>query len=292
MPKGRATIPSGEMRKIRNVEPKNHLCCPPPIRWAGGKRSLASRLQQFLPTKYQSYYEPMLGSGALFFSAVPERAFLADINDELINFYRILKSQPRSLYARLQGFNPSEATYYSLRAVSPLTSVGRAARFFCLIRLSWNGLYRVNRQGRFNVPFGGRTPTRLLTLERTLAASRALQDARLRRGDFQRTTVTIEAGDFIYFDPPYPKGASKGNGFARYSATGFTLADHKRLARYAAQLADRGVHVLITEGARKEILQLFSEAFYITFVRNPSLIAADTEFRRDAYEAILTSYRV
>ncbi len=142
------------------------------------------------------------------------------------------------------------------------------------------------------MPYGGREPKQLLPFETAQVASEALRNARLVCGDFERTTVGIKQGDFVYFDPPYPRGASKGNGFARYTATGFTPDDHKRLAHYAAQLADRGVYVLVTETARKEVLRLYSKAFYVTFIRQPSLIAADSECRRDAYEVILTSYQV
>lgn len=234
----------------------------------------------------------MVGSGALFFSLIPERAFLADINCELINFYRVLSNQPQKLYDAVHGFTPDKEAYYSLRASCPTDPLGRAARFFYLVRLSWNGLYRVNKEGAFNVPYGGRKPKQLLSFEAVQAASKALKNARLLRGDFQWTTLGIKSEDFVYFDPPYPKGASKGNGFSRYSSTGFTLDDHKRLAQYGAQLADKGVHVLVTEAARKEILKFYSESFYVTFVRTASLIAADSEFRREVYEAILTSYRV
>lgn len=234
----------------------------------------------------------MLGSGALFFSLAPRRAFLADINCELINFYRVLRSRVYRLHAALQPLLANKQTYYGLRASNPGSSLDRAARFFYLVRLSWNGLYRVNKRGCYNVPYGGRRPNELLPLQRAVAASRVLRNARLACGDFEITTSGIKRGDLVYFDPPYPKGAFENDGFSRYSATCFTLDDHNRLARHAADLADRGVHVLVTEAARKEILRFYSKAFRITLVRNPSLIAASSESRRDAYEAILTSYRV
>lgn len=268
------------------------VSCVPIIRWAGGKRSLVPRLRQFMPNSFHSYYEPMLGSGALFFSVLPRRPHLADINCELMNFYEVLGRQPLALYSRLSALRSSKVLYCSFRKHNPSHPLDRAVRFFYLIRLSWNGLYRVNKNGRFNVPFGGRRPKRLLTLQEALAASRALKGARLMCGDFRRTTAGIRPGGFVYFDPPYPKGSVDRDGFARYSATGFTLDDHKQLANYASRLADRGVHVLVTEAARKEILQLYSGAFHVTLIRTPSLIAAASEHRRDAYEAVLTSYSV
>lgn len=272
--------------------PQSTVDQKPLIRWAGGKRSLADRLSRFLPTTYARYYEPMIGGGALFFAVNPKRAVLADINPELMNFYKILKNHPSELHTVFRRFRANKKSYYVVRAQKLTSSIRRAARLLYLIRLSWNGLYRVNRQGYFNVPYSYRRPKQLLTVERLLSASKVLKGARLVCGDFEISTADIEPEDFVYFDPPYPKGAASGNGFARYSATGFTLEDHRRLARYASKLADRGAHVMITEACRKEILNLYSRSFHQILVRNRSLIAGDSTARRDAYEAVLTSYRV
>lgn len=263
----------------------------PLIRWAGGKRLIIPRLLDFSPGSYGTYFEPMLGSGALFFALRPTSAVLADINPDLINFYTVIKTKSSDFYEAIGQLRASKTSYYRLRDSYPSSSVGRAARFFYLIRLSWNGLYRVNRQGAFNVPFGGRRPNRLITLEAILAASRALEAASLRCGDLEETTRVAKAGDLVYLDPPYPKGAANGKGFARYSQTGFTLEDHKRLARSAAELAERGVLVCITEARRKEILCFYSSSFYRRHIRTSSMIAANSKFRRNTYEVVLTSYR-
>jgi len=262
------------------------------IRWAGSKRLLVNRLVQFLPRKFRCYYEPMAGSGALFFYLQPQQAVMGDINHELINFYRVVKQQPCELYRTICRLPANKKTYLALREENPHSLLRRAVRFYYLIRLSWNGLYRVNRQGYFNVPFGGRRPITLLSREKTLSISKALTGARILCGDFMSTTASSKSGDFVYFDPPYPRGSYEGNGFARYSKTGFSLEEHKRLADYAARLADRDIHVMVTEAVRKEILKLYSRDFRMQIVRNASLIAADGDMRRDAYEAILTSYTV
>lgn len=264
----------------------------PLIRWAGGKRLIVPRLTRFLPRKFGTYFEPMVGSGALFFALNPSSAVLADVNPELINFYQIIKSRPNHFYRAIQPLRASKAKYYRLRATSPSSPLGRAVRFFYLIRLSWNGLYRVNRTGDFNVPFGGRRPKELVSLPAILSTSSALRNVRLLCGDFKTTTALAKPDDLIYFDPPYPRGAVGDNGFARYAKERFNLEDHRRLADHAAELADRGVHVLVTEAGRKGFLKLYSKAFYIHLLRSPSLIAATNSSRRDAYEAILTSYRV
>jgi DNA adenine methylase len=265
--------------------------CLPVFRWAGGKRLLLPRLSRCLPPTFGRYFEPMVGAGALFFHLQPRRAFLGDLNPELMNFYYVLQRRPHDLYRAITRLRSSKRVYYALRILSPASRLARAARFFYLVRLSWNGLYRVNRLGRFNVPYGGRRPRNLVILPRLLAASDALQNAFLRTGDLLRTTRDARVGDLVYFDPPYPRGAQNGGGFDRYASRFFRLDDHRRLAEHAIRLARSGIHVLVTEAARKEILALYSRDFYVTLVRTKSLIAAKGGDRRQSYEAILTSYR-
>ena len=262
----------------------------PLIRWAGGKRLIVRRLTESLPPTFNTYFEPMAGSGALFFALRPQSAVLADVNPELINFYQVIKNRPNHFYHAIKRLNPSKTTYYRLRATSPSSPVARAVRFFYLIRLSWNGLYRVNKKGQFNVPFGGRRPKELVTLPEILGASHALRKTRLCCGDFARTTAQAKAGDLVYFDPPYPKGAVLENGFARYHQTGFTLDDHKRLSEYATALAKRGVYVVITEAATAQIRRFYENTFHIQAIKSNSLIAADSNFRRISYELVMTSY--
>lgn len=264
----------------------------PLIRWAGGKRSIANKLHDFLPKTFGTYFEPMVGGGALFFSLDPERAVLADVNPELINLYKVIRSEPFNFYRRIRRLRASKAAYYRLRDWYPSEPLDKAVRFFYLIRLSWNGLYRVNRKGRFNVPFGGRYPSKLVSLQLILAASQALQKARLRHGDFQKTTATARAEDLVYMDPPYPKGAVADNGFDRYYKTKFTLDEHKRLAAHARRLADKGVYVLMTEAPTEKILGLYDGEFNIQLVQSQSLIAANSESRRCVNEAVITSYDV
>jgi len=264
----------------------------PLIRWAGGKRLIVHRLTHFLPRTFGTYFEPMLGSGALFFALRPSSSVLADVNLELVNFYKVVKSAPLNFYRAIHPLRATKTGYYRLRQTSPSSRLARAARFFYLIRLSWNGLYRVNRKGEFNVPFGGRRPKELITLLAILGASQTLRKARLLCGDFEITTALAKPGDLVYFDPPYPKGASSDNGFARYHETGFTLEDHKRLSAHARTLAKRGVHVLVTEAATRHIRTLYEDDFNVRLVRSRSLIAASSDCRRAVYEAVITSYPV
>lgn len=264
----------------------------PVIRWAGGKRLIVSRLLDFLPKTFGTYFEPMIGSGALFFALGPRRAVLADVNPELMNFYKVIQTDPRLFYSAISLLRASRSRYYQLRKADPSSQLNRAVRFFYLIRLSWNGIYRVNREGKFNVPFGGRSPKELVTLEAIEKASRALKKVHLLCGDFEETTATARAGDLVYLDPPYPKGAVTDNGFDRYHKTKFTLDDHKRLHDHAQRLAARGVYVLMTEAPTRDIIGLYDGQFNIELVKSTCLIAADSESRGFVNEAVITSYKI
>jgi len=264
----------------------------PIIRWAGGKRLIVPTLQSLLPQKYGCYFEPMLGGGALFFASRPNHAVLADINPELINFYSVIKRTPHQFWQTVEGLRALKKTYKSFRKSAPSSSLERAIRFFYLIRLSWNGIYRVNRQGKFNVPFGRRRPKTLITRKAIFAASAALRGVHLLCGDFKETTANVKADDFVYLDPPYPKGAESNNGFDRYHETRFTLEQHKKLATHAEKLADRGAYVLVTESASEELIAFYNKRFKVNLIESRSLIAADSESRGFVSEAIITSYEV
>jgi len=262
----------------------------PLIRWAGGKRSIVPTLQSFLPKKYGCYFEPMLGGGALFFAIRPNKAVIADINPDLVNFYSVIKRKPHQFWQAAEELHALKTKYKSFRKSSPSSSLERATRFFYLIRLSWNGIYRVNRQGKFNVPFGGRRPKTLITREAIVAASEALRGARLLCGDFEKTTAEVKVDDLVYLDPPYPKGAEANNGFDRYHETRFILEEHKRLAAYAEKLADRGAYILITESGSEDVIALYNKRFKVHLIESRSLIAADSGSRGKVYEAVITSY--
>lgn len=262
----------------------------PLIRWAGGKRVLIHKLVRYVPKEFGTYYEPMVGGGALFFALKPPQAVLSDVNKDLMNFYAVVNRHPRALYSLISRLRAYRRNYYKVREWSPADPLSQAVRFFYLVRLSWNGLYRVNKAGHFNVPFGGRKPKELISWNRLHCASQSLQAAQLRSGDFEDTVRMAKRNDFVYLDPPYPKGASDGNGFSRYSATGFTTEDHERLAVCAQRLAKRGVFVLLTEAAQKDILRLYPANFHIRLLRTRSLIAAQSDYRGEVREAIITSY--
>lgn len=185
----------------------------PPLRWAGGKSGIVKDLISLMPARYTRYVEPMAGSAALFFGAKPERALLADVNEDLINYFTILRNDLDRLTSSLFKMTASKDKYYSLREQQPSDFMERAIRFAYLNRLCWNGVYRVNSLGMFNVPIGSRLP-KVLWIERHLReCSRVLFKAELFHSTVLDTLARSEPNDFFFIDPPYPKGANAVGNF-------------------------------------------------------------------------------
>jgi DNA adenine methylase len=264
----------------------------PCLRWAGGKRRQLAYLEPLVPTEYNRYFEPMVGAAALFLRLQPSQAILGDSNAELIGFYEVLRDNTEELIARLRRFKASEKGYYEVRAMEPICPIDRAARFAFLNRLAWNGVYRVNKEGKFNVPFGKRIPSEMWDYPNLRAMARALKTASLFRGDFEECTAAAESGDFVFIDPPYPRGANDGMGFNRYTTRFFSYEDHERLARSASDLVSRGVLVMIAESAHPDISTLYSERFNRLTIEGKALIAGKAEARRTVRELLLYSYEV
>jgi DNA adenine methylase len=190
-----------------------HVATPPseesgnrlsPFRWAGSKRKVLSSLAHFWAPHFLRYVEPFAGSASLYFRLRPTQALLGDINNDLIVAYRVIQDNPYALASALARFNPSQETYYHLRDHSGVsTAIERAARFIFLNRYCFNGLYRTNNEGKFNVPWGGKKTGKLPSLELLRAYSHQLQGARFIAGDFETTLTSVRPGDFVYLDPPY-----------------------------------------------------------------------------------------
>ena len=207
-----------------------------------------------------------------------------------MNFYAVLRHQSEELLSRLERLSASEELYYQFRRTIQKSPMERAVRFLYLNRLCWNGIYRVNKQGHFNVPFGSRIPEELWDLDNLRLAASCLSYAELQVGDFEDCVDAASEGDFVFFDPPYPKGASQGNGFHMYTRSGFSYEDHVRLSNRARELKSRGVYVLVTETTVPSILDLFKGEFTIHLVPGKSLIAASGKDRKHIQEAIILGY--
>lgn len=251
--------------------------CRPFLRWAGGKSRLLRHLRPYLPTQLACYYEPFLGGGAVFFemrSRARGQAVIADLNEELINCWREVRDRPTELLAELVDYEgmDTEAAYYAVRGGEvPVTSSARAARFLYLNQTAWNGLWRVNRWGRFNVPWGAR-PFRGFAEEELLAVSAALVDVDIRAADFRDVLEEPVAGDFVYLDPPYLP-LSDTSKFHLYTEKRFRQPDLVVLAELCAQLTERGVYWVLSNRDTPLVRELFAGATIASFTTRRSVAA-------------------
>ncbi|HEX2879449.1 MAG TPA: DNA adenine methylase [Polyangiaceae bacterium] len=226
----------------------------PILKWAGGKSRLVPRILQLLPERMETYYEPFAGGAAVLFSLAHaqrfERAVLSDRNRDLVDVYRAVKTKVRSLIGLLETYSHNRDEYYRIRALDPATLdlVERAARIIYLNRTGYNGLYRVNSSGRFNVPFGRYKDPKFCDPPRLLAAAQVLKPVRLEVADFEEICSQAKAGDGVYFDPPYLP-VSRTSSFAAYHHETFSTEDHERLARAFARLEAKGVATLLSNSS-------------------------------------------
>jgi DNA adenine methylase len=236
----------------------------PFIKWAGGKRQLLNKLLSKVPSNATIYHEFFLGGGALFFELYNQgrikKAVLSDINPLLMNAYSVVKENPAELLQELKKKKYSNTTeaFYSIREWEPTNSIEKASRFIYLNKTAFNGLYRENKSGKFNVPFGKYTNPRIVDEQNIEAVSKALKNAKLLCGDFSEITKHAKKGDFAYFDPPYFPLKDKAS-FTSYHSSNFILSDQQRLKKTFDELNKKGVNVLLSNSNTDVIANLFSD---------------------------------
>jgi DNA adenine methylase len=261
----------------------------PFLKWPGGKRALLPGLSDLLPKSFGRYFEPFLGGGALYFHLRPKRALLADKNIELIGCYTVLRDHPDELIRRLRRLRNDADTYYRVRRSLPRSEVSKAARFMYLANLSFNGIYRVNFEGHFNVPYGHRAGRPVFDADRLRRSSRTLQGVKLVPDDFEVAVRTARATDLVYLDPPYTV-AHSNNGFIRYNAKLFSWDDQQRLARVASDLAARGCHVIVSNASHPPIRALYP-GFSVYELERRSNISARAASRTQISEYVFATAR-
>jgi DNA adenine methylase len=235
----------------------------PVLKWAGGKSRSLPHILAELPDAIDTYYEPFVGGAAVFFALASagrfRRAVLGDGNPELIEVYKALKEGTEGVISALSGFKYEESEYYRVRALDPATldRAERAARVIFLNKTGYNGLYRVNSRGEFNVPFGRYKNPKFCDPDNLRAASRALSRVRIVVGDFERTCREAKRGDAVYFDPPYDP-VSKTANFTSYHKDEFGRVQHEQLADVFGRLAKRGVSVVLSNSDTELTRKLFS----------------------------------
>lgn len=231
----------------------------PFLKWAGGKTQLLSELLSKVPERYGNYIEPFIGGGALFFAVQPRSGVIADSNPELVNAYRCIADNVEEVIEHLRTFTNSETEYYRVRTekFSDLEPSYAAARTIYLNRTCYNGLYRVNKRGQFNVPFGRYKNPKICQPENLRAASAALQGVKIVCGDYKTVLNELaKPGDFVFLDPPYLP-ISKYSDFQRYTKEQFFEEDHRELADEVKRLQKLGCHVVLTNSNHPLVHELY-----------------------------------
>lgn len=259
----------------------------PFLRWAGGKRWAIAAIRSVIPSEYGRYIEPFVGGGAVFFGLRPPRAIISDLNSDLMDAYRSVRDNPEVVVRRLVGLTHDRTTFERMKTAAPRATLGRAVRLLYLNRLSWNGLYRVNSRGEYNVPFSLRRPFSSADGEVIRAASRLLRSAEITDGDFESIALRASGGDVVFLDPPYTV-THRDNGFLLYNERIFSWSDQERLARTARELVRRGAWVVLTNADHPAVKVLY-KGFDIRPLRRNSVLAADPSRRRAVGELLVSS---
>ncbi len=271
---------------------ENTKTATPFIKWVGGKRSIIEELTSRLPPKLNDYYEPFVGGGALFFELHDRlgNAHLSDTNIDLLITYQAVKLDTAKLIALLEihAKKHSDAYYYEIRAQQTLKNpIEIAARFIYLNKTCFNGLYRVNSKGEFNVPVGKYTNPGIVTPENLFACSKSLAKTTIRMSDYKQ--IKPKAGDFVYFDPPYHPTSDTAS-FTAYSKDGFSEKDQAELRDFYKKLSTAGVNVMLSNSNTPYIQKLY-KGFNIDIVDAPRQVNCKPGKRNAVEEVLITNYK-
>jgi DNA adenine methylase len=267
-----------EKKRAQNKKAKSIVDVPRPVmKWAGGKRQLLEQLDSYIPKTFNKYIEPFVGGGAMFFYLLPEKAILIDINPDLINIYTVIKNNVQELIESLLQHKNDSEYYYTIRDVdrdkevfSKWSDVEKASRNIYMNHTCFNGLYRVNSKGFFNVPFGDYKNPLICDEENLLAVHEALENVELHVGSFEMCLDFAETGDFIYFDPPYVPVSQSAN-FTSYTKENFGRNDQYKLFEVFKELDARGCKMLLSNSHSEFIIDLFKEYRVETLMANRAI---------------------
>lgn len=265
----------------------------PFVKWAGGKRQLVKLLIENAPKSYNTFIEPFVGGGALLINMKPEKAIISDINKELINAYRVISKYLNNLLASLQKHRNEEEYFYTVRLQDPshMTNIERASRFIFLNKVCFNGLYRENSKGKFNVPFGRYKNPNIEDSDNLRAVASYLNnaDVQIFCQDFKVTSDMAKADDFVYFDPPYHPTTQTAS-FTKYVKSDFTAKNQEELANTFRQLAKRGCYVMLSNSNVPFVKELYKD-FNIIEIEASRFINCKADKRgKGLYEVLIKNY--
>ena len=266
----------------------------PIVKWVGGKRQLIFELLKNMPKSYNRYFEPFIGGGALFFELQPDNAYISDMNEELINLYQVVRDEVDELICDLQKHDISKEYFMEIRNVDRTeeyqnwSDVQKASRFIYLNRTCFNGMYRVNSKGEFNVPFGHYKNPRILDENNLVNCSNLLQGIEIKHADFSEILKKVKKGDFVYFDPPYVP-LSETSSFTSYTKEGFDIDMQFKLRDVCDELDTMGVNFLLSNSDTKLVNDLY-ENYNIKKVFASRQINANADGRGKITEVLVRNY--
>jgi len=266
----------------------------PIVKWVGGKRQLMCELEINMPKTYNRYFEPFIGGGALFFYLQPDNAYISDMNEELINLYQVVRDNVDELITDLQKHDISKEYFMEIRNIDRTeeyeswSDVQKASRFIYLNRTCFNGMYRVNSKGEFNVPFGHYKNPRILDENNLIHCSNLLQRTEIKHADFSEILKKVKKGDFVYFDPPYVP-LSETSSFTSYTKDGFDIDMQFKLRDVCDELDSMGVKFLLSNSDTKLVNELY-ENYNIKKVFASRQINANADGRGKITEVLVRNY--
>ncbi|MDP3581378.1 MAG: Dam family site-specific DNA-(adenine-N6)-methyltransferase [Ignavibacteria bacterium] len=243
----------------------------PFLRWAGGKGRLIKEIEKHIPQTFDNYFELFLGGASLFThlvnaNKIKNKVFLSDINNDLINVYIQIRDDIEGVITFLSTYKNNETFYYKLREKKSISQIENAARFIFLNRTSFNGIYRENLKGKYNVPYGFKKYRELFDYNNLREFSRKLKNVTLRAADFEESIDQINTNDFVFLDPPYTV-AHSNNGFIKYNQKLFSINDQQRLANFINRISKKGTYFILTNACHKNIKKIFVDLNYKTVER-------------------------
>ena len=266
----------------------------PIVKWVGGKRQLMFELLKNMPENYNRYFEPFIGGGALFFELQPDNAYISDMNEELINLYKVVRDNVEELITDLQKHDISKEYFMEIRNIDRTeeyknwSNIQKASRFIYLNRTCFNGMYRVNSKGEFNVPFGHYKNPRILDENNLINCSNLLQRTEIKHADFSEILKKVKKGDFVYFDPPYVP-LSETSSFTSYTKDGFDMDMQFKLRDVCDELDSMGVKFLLSNSDTKLVNELY-ENYNIKKVFASRQINANADGRGKITEVLVRNY--
>lgn len=260
----------------------------PFLRWAGGKRWLLKEINNYLPTNgFNQYHEPFIGGGAIFFHLNIKKSFISDLNEELIETYLAIQSDVEKVIEYLKTFKNTKDDYYKIREQKFRSAEKRAARFIYLNQTSFNGIYRVNSHGKYNVPYGYREKVNH-NFSNLISVSNTLKDTIISSNDFSNVIDNVKKNDLVFLDPPYTV-THNNNGFIQYNKNIFSLEAQYKLAETINNIKEIGANYILTNAAHPKIREIFNNGDKIIEVRRSSIIGGKNAKRGKYAELIITN---